>query len=110
MFIFVNPREDKSYIITTTMICSTVVLMYPMMSLVAAFLFNVMTTEIIVQWMQNIVIIKRLYLIKLSNLNRYTLFICDYIINLNFREYRFQCQIYRFQSILKLKVIIYDIL
>ncbi|MBC6003672.1 DUF2798 domain-containing protein [Paeniclostridium sp. NSJ-45] len=55
-FSIVNPREDKPYIITTAMICSTVVLMCPMMSLVAAFLFNGMTTEIITQWMQNIVI------------------------------------------------------
>lgn len=55
------------------MICSTVVLMCLMMSFVVAFLFNGMTTEIIAQWMQNIVIIKRVYLIKLSNLNRHTL-------------------------------------
>ena len=30
-------------------------------------------------------IIKRVYLIRLSNLNRYTLFICDYTVNLNFK-------------------------
>lgn len=55
-FSIVNPREEKPYIITTVMICSTIVLMCPMMSLVAAFLFHGITVEFIAQWMQNIVI------------------------------------------------------
>lgn len=55
-FNIINPREEKPYIITTVMICSTVVLMCPMMSLVAAILFHGVTVELIAQWMQNIVI------------------------------------------------------
>lgn len=55
-FSIVNPREEKPYIITTVMICSTIVLMCPMMSFVAAFLFHGITVEFITQWMQNIVI------------------------------------------------------
>jgi hypothetical protein len=55
-FSIVNPREEKPYIITLAIICSTVTLMCPMMSLISAILFHGITTELIAQWMQNIVI------------------------------------------------------
>lgn len=55
-FSIINPMEDKPYVITTAMICATVCLMCPMMSLVSAVLFNGFTIEIIAQWLQNIVI------------------------------------------------------
>lgn len=55
-FSIVNPREEKPYIVNLAIICSTVILMCPMMSLVAVFLFHGVTSELIAQWMQNIVI------------------------------------------------------
>lgn len=55
-FSIIDSREEKPYVITTVMICSTVVLMCLMMSLVAAILFNGITVELIAKWMQNIVI------------------------------------------------------
>lgn len=55
-FSIVNPREEKPYIVTLAIICSTVVFMCPMMSLVSAILFHGITVELIAQWMQNIVI------------------------------------------------------
>ena len=55
-FSIVNPREDKPYIVTTAIICSTVVLMCPMMSLATAILFHGFTVELISQWAQNIVL------------------------------------------------------
>ena len=54
-FRMVNPREDKPYLITTAIICSTVVLMCPMMSFVATILYNGITTEFLAQWLQKIV-------------------------------------------------------
>lgn len=55
-FRVVNPREDKSYVVTTAIICATVGLMCPMMSFVATILYNGFTTEFLAQWMQKIVI------------------------------------------------------
>lgn len=46
-FSIINPREEKPYIITTVIICSTIVLMCPMMSFVAAMLFNGITVVLI---------------------------------------------------------------
>ena len=54
-FSFVNPREDKPYIVTTAIICSTVCLMCPMMSFVATIMYNGITLEFLAQWMQKIV-------------------------------------------------------
>lgn len=54
-FSIVNPREDKAYIITTAIICSTICLMCPMMSFVATILYNGITIEFFAQWMQKIV-------------------------------------------------------
>ena len=49
-FSIIDPREEKPYVITTVMICSTVVLMCPMMSFVAAILFNGITVELVDKW------------------------------------------------------------
>ncbi|MEG0775549.1 DUF2798 domain-containing protein, partial [Clostridium sp.] len=54
-FRVVNPREDKPYVITTAIICATVGLMCPMMSFIATLLYNGITVEFFVQWMQKIV-------------------------------------------------------
>ncbi len=54
-FRIINPRDEKPYIITTAIICSTVVLMCPMMSFIATILYNGISTEFIAQWMQKIV-------------------------------------------------------
>lgn len=54
-FRVVNPREDKPYIVTTAIICSTVVLMCPMMSFIATILYDGITIEFLAQWMQKIV-------------------------------------------------------
>lgn len=55
-FSVINPREEKSYIVITAIICSTVMLMCPMMSLVSTIMFHGITSETIAIWMQNIVI------------------------------------------------------
>lgn len=54
-FRVVNPREDKSYVVTTAIICATVGLMCPMMTFVATILYNGITIEFLAQWMQKIV-------------------------------------------------------
>jgi hypothetical protein len=54
-FSLVNPREEKPYVITTAIICATVSLMCPMMSLVATILYNGITVEFLAQWMQKLV-------------------------------------------------------
>ncbi|WP_242857027.1 DUF2798 domain-containing protein [Pseudobacteroides cellulosolvens] len=54
-FSIVNPREEKPYIVTTAIICSTIILMCPMMSFVATILYNGITPEFLAQWMQKIV-------------------------------------------------------
>ena len=54
-FRVVNPREDKPYIVTTAIICTTVALMCPMMSFVATVMYNGITVEFLAQWMQKIV-------------------------------------------------------
>ncbi len=54
-FKMVNPREDKPVLVTTAIICSTVVLMCPMMSFLATILYNGITTEFLAQWLQKIV-------------------------------------------------------
>jgi hypothetical protein len=54
-FRVVNPREEKPYVITTAIICATVILMCPMMSFVATILYNGITIEFLAQWMQKIV-------------------------------------------------------
>ncbi|WP_080065120.1 DUF2798 domain-containing protein [Ruminiclostridium hungatei] len=54
-FSIVNPREDKPYVVTTASICSTVILMCPMMSFVATILYNGITWEFLAQWMQKMV-------------------------------------------------------
>ncbi|MDD2483030.1 MAG: DUF2798 domain-containing protein [Candidatus Shapirobacteria bacterium] len=54
-FNIIDPRESKSYMVTTAIICSTVCLMCPMMSFVATILYNGFTSEFIAQWMQKIV-------------------------------------------------------
>ncbi|AEY66497.1 DUF2798 domain-containing protein [Clostridium sp. BNL1100] len=54
-FRIINPRDEKPYIITTAIICSTVVLMCPTMSFIATILYNGISTEFLAQWMQKIV-------------------------------------------------------
>lgn len=54
-FSIVNPREEKPFIVTTAIICSTIILMCPMMSFVATILYNGITSEFLAQWMQKIV-------------------------------------------------------
>ncbi|ODA39107.1 DUF2798 domain-containing protein [Desulfosporosinus sp. BG] len=58
-FNFVNPREDKPYVVTTAIICATVGLMCPMMSFVATILYNGITIEFLAQWMQKMLGIPR---------------------------------------------------
>lgn len=60
-FRMVSPREDMPYLVTTAIICSTVVLMCPMMSFIATILYNGITTEFFTQWLQKIVSISRLH-------------------------------------------------
>lgn len=55
-FKMVNPREDKPIFVTLAIICSTISYMCPMMSLILTILFHGSTSELIAQWMQNIVI------------------------------------------------------
>ena len=55
-FRLVNPAQDKPYVVTTAIICATVVLMCPTMSFVATILYNGFTPEFITQWMRKIVI------------------------------------------------------
>jgi len=55
-FSFINPREEKNYMISLAMVCSTVILMCPMMSFVSTALHKGITIEFLAQWMQNIVI------------------------------------------------------
>lgn len=54
-FLFVNPVEDKPYIVTTAIICTTIILMCPMMSFAATIIYNGFTSEFLAQWMQKIV-------------------------------------------------------
>jgi len=54
-FNMINPREEKPYIITTVIICTTVSLMCPMMSFAATIIHNGFTTEFLAQWLQKIV-------------------------------------------------------
>jgi len=54
-FSFINPREEKPYVVTTVIICATVSLMCPMMSFIATILYNGITKEFLAQWMQKIV-------------------------------------------------------
>lgn len=54
-FSIINPREDKPYIVTTAIICSTIILMCPMMSFIATILYNGFTAEFLAQWMEKIV-------------------------------------------------------
>ncbi len=52
----VDPRTEKPYVITTAIICATVCIMCPAMSLIATFLYDGISTEFLAQWMQKIVI------------------------------------------------------
>lgn len=54
-FRMVNPKEDKPFIVKNAIICSTIILMCPMMSFVATILYNGITSEFIAQWMEKIV-------------------------------------------------------
>jgi len=54
-FRMVNPREDKPFVVKSVIICSTIILMCPMMSFIATILYNGFTTEFIAQWMEKIV-------------------------------------------------------
>ena len=54
-FRMVNPKEDKPFIVKNTIICSTIILMCPMMSFVATILYSGITSEFIAQWMEKIV-------------------------------------------------------
>ncbi|MDU7965062.1 MAG: DUF2798 domain-containing protein [Clostridium perfringens] len=60
LFVFynlvVNPKEDKPYIVNIAITCSTICLMCPMMSFVSALLFKGFNSELIANWLQNIVI------------------------------------------------------
>lgn len=51
----VNPVKDKSYVVTTAIICATVCLMCPMMSFVATVLYNGVNAEFFANWMQKLV-------------------------------------------------------
>ena len=55
-FSVVNPKEDKPYIVNIAITCSTICLMCPMMSFVSALLFKGFNSELIANWLQNIVI------------------------------------------------------
>jgi hypothetical protein len=55
-FRVVNPKTDRPYVVTTAIICATICLMCPMMSLVATFLYDGITQEFFAQWMQKIVL------------------------------------------------------
>ncbi len=52
----VDPAKEKPYVVSTALICATVGLMCPMMSLAATLLYNGFTAEFIAQWMQKVVI------------------------------------------------------
>ena len=54
-FRVVNPAEDKPYIVTTAVICATVCIMCPVMSLIATIVYDGITVEFLAQWMQKIV-------------------------------------------------------
>jgi len=54
-FRVVNPREDKPYVITTAIICTTIGLMCPMMSFVATILYDGINAEFFAHWMQKVV-------------------------------------------------------
>lgn len=54
-FRVVNPRKDKPYVVTTAIICATICLMCPMMSLLATIMYNGITPEFLSQWMEKIV-------------------------------------------------------
>ena len=54
-FRMVNPKEDKPFIVKNAIICSTIILMCPMMSFVATILYSGITSEFIAQWMEKIV-------------------------------------------------------
>lgn len=51
-FSIVNPRESKPYVITTAIICSTIVLICPMMSFVLTIMFSGINAEFLAHWMQ----------------------------------------------------------
>lgn len=55
-FRLIDFKKDSQVVITTVFICSTIVFMCPIMSLVSTILFHGFTTEIIAIWFQNIVI------------------------------------------------------
>jgi hypothetical protein len=52
----VNPREEKPYVVTTAIICATVGLMCPMMSLIATILYDGINVEFFAHWMQKMFI------------------------------------------------------
>jgi len=43
----VNPKVDRPYIVTTTIICATVCLMFPMMSFIATILYHTNFNEFV---------------------------------------------------------------
>ena len=55
-FSMIDFKKDSQVIITTVFICSTIVFMCPLMSLVSTILFHGFTSELIATWFQNIVI------------------------------------------------------
>ena len=52
----VNPVKAPPYIVTTAMICTTVLFMCPMMSFIATMLYHGFDTEFIAQWLQKMVL------------------------------------------------------
>lgn len=54
-FRFVNPAQDKPYVVTSAIILATVCLMCPMMSFIATILYNGINAEFLAHWMQKIV-------------------------------------------------------